>query len=70
MSQRVSTFLDADGPVASLLGEGYEPRAQQLEMAGAVADTLAQRRRLLVEAGTGVGKSYAYLIPAIERCVV
>ncbi len=39
-------------------------------MAGAVADTLESRRTLLVEAGTGVGKSFAYLVPAIMRCLL
>ncbi len=45
----------------------YEPRPQQLAMAEAVARAIADRRHLLVEAGTGVGKSFAYLLPAIER---
>ena len=44
---------------------GYESRPQQLEMAQAVLDCLKGNKRLLVEAGTGVGKSFAYLIPAI-----
>src|SRR4051812_47061571 len=35
-------------------------------MADAVADALARKRKLLVEAGTGVGKSFAYLVPAIQ----
>ena len=43
----------------------YEHRPQQMEMAEAVLDCLTQKERLLVEAGTGVGKSFAYLIPAI-----
>jgi len=45
----------------------YELRAQQVEMAEAVSSAFEHRRHLLVEAGTGVGKSFAYLIPAIER---
>ncbi|MFO0876371.1 MAG: helicase C-terminal domain-containing protein [Gemmataceae bacterium] len=60
--------------VREILGEGgliarqlarYEPRAQQLEMAQAVADAIEQRRHLMVEAPTGVGKSFAYLVPAV-----
>jgi ATP-dependent DNA helicase DinG len=60
--------------VASIFGPGgiiaqklphYEPRSQQLHMADAVAEAIAQRRHLMVEAGTGVGKSFAYLVPAI-----
>jgi ATP-dependent DNA helicase DinG len=59
---------EADGPVARRL-EGFETRPQQLEMAAAVERVLADRGRLLVEAGTGVGKSFAYLMPAIKRVV-
>jgi ATP-dependent DNA helicase DinG len=43
----------------------YEHRPQQVEMAEAVFSCLQNNERLLVEAGTGVGKSFAYLIPAI-----
>ncbi len=43
----------------------YEERPQQLEMARAVAAAIEGRRHLIVEAGTGVGKSFAYLVPAI-----
>lgn len=48
---------------------GYEPRPQQLLMGEAVSRTLAAKGALLVEAGTGVGKSFAYLVPAILRCI-
>lgn len=60
-------MLSSSSPLAAILGEGYEPRPQQVQMARAVASALAGRSRLLVEAGTGVGKSFAYLAPAIER---
>ena len=43
----------------------YEQRPQQLAMAEAVAEALRERRHLIVEAGTGVGKTFAYLVPAI-----
>lgn len=43
----------------------YESRPEQLQMANAVARAIAERRHLVVEAGTGVGKSFAYLVPAI-----
>lgn len=59
-------LLADTGAIARRL-EGFEVRPQQLEMATAVRDCFARRGRLLVEAGTGVGKSFAYLIPAIER---
>jgi ATP-dependent DNA helicase DinG len=44
---------------------GYEPRPSQLQMAEEVADALRTRRPLLVEAGTGTGKTLAYLVPAV-----
>ena len=43
---------------------GFEERPQQIQMARAVAETINSGSRLLVEAGTGVGKSLAYLLPA------
>lgn len=52
---------------------GYECRPQQLEMARAVEKALAQKRFLLAEAGTGTGKTLAYLVPALlsgKRVVV
>ena len=42
---------------------GYEPRAEQAELAQAVADALETGEHLLAEAGTGTGKSLAYLDP-------
>jgi ATP-dependent DNA helicase DinG len=45
--------------------KSFEYRPEQQEMAVAVAEALAERKHLVVEAGTGVGKSLAYLIPAI-----
>jgi Rad3-related DNA helicase len=65
--------LSAGGPIAERLGGvggGYESRPEQASMAEAVARALETRSRLLVEAGTGVGKSFAYLVPAILRCVL
>lgn len=44
---------------------GFDFRASQLQMAEAVAESLALRKPLIVEAGTGTGKTWAYLIPAI-----
>ena len=60
--------------IRSILGPGgsisrriknYEHRREQLEMADAVATALSKRHHLIVEAGTGVGKSFGYLVPAI-----
>ena len=55
---------------AALIGKAipdYERRPQQSEMADAVATAFAGNDHLMVEAGTGVGKSFAYLLPAVER---
>jgi ATP-dependent DNA helicase DinG len=57
-------ILGPSGRIAARL-EHYEQRHEQLEMADAVADALANKRHLIAEAGTGVGKSFAYLVPAI-----
>lgn len=57
-------ILGPDGRIAQRLKQ-YEERPQQLEMADAVAAAIAKKRHLVVEAGTGVGKSFAYLTPAI-----
>jgi len=65
----VQRVLGDGGVIASLLGEGYEARPEQLRMADAVARTLAAKSHLVVEAGTGVGKSFAYLVPAISRAL-
>lgn len=65
---RVRDFFAPDGPlrhVTALGGRPYEYRCQQSEMALAVADSLLSGRNLAIEAPTGVGKSFAYLVPAI-----
>ena len=58
-------LLDADGPIAQRL-EGYTPRRAQMDMALEVLATLqGEQTRLVVEAGTGTGKSLAYLAAAL-----
>jgi ATP-dependent DNA helicase DinG len=57
-------ILGPHGRIAARL-EHYEHREQQLEMADAVATAIAQRQHAVIEAGTGIGKSFAYLVPAI-----
>jgi ATP-dependent DNA helicase DinG len=69
MPAMLQNILGPDGSIARRLGEKYEHRPQQLEMAEAVADAFNQGHHLLVEAGTGVGKSFAYLLPAIDYAV-
>lgn len=59
----IIAVLDEGGPLASRF-PAYERRSQQLEMVAAVADAFSESRHLLVEAGTGTGKTLAYLVPA------
>ena len=54
-----------DGGLLSQQIEGYAPRQQQLEMADKIQLTLTDSTILIAEAGTGTGKTYAYLAPAI-----
>ncbi|MHC4154851.1 MAG: hypothetical protein ACYST6_08020 [Planctomycetota bacterium] len=61
----VHQMLAPEGPVSKAM-TGFEPRPQQVRMAASVQEALAGTRHLAVEAGTGVGKSFAYLIPAID----
>jgi ATP-dependent DNA helicase DinG len=64
MQLTATNILGPEGSIARRL-QHYELRPQQLAMADAVAAAIAGRRHLCVEAGTGVGKSFAYLAPAI-----
>ncbi|MBP1692792.1 MAG: DnaQ exonuclease/DinG helicase family protein [Chloroflexi bacterium] len=59
----VAALLEQGGAFSRFFSE-YEYRAQQVEMLRAVSQALSQHRHLLVEAGTGTGKSMAYLTPA------
>ena len=54
----------ADGPLAREVS-GYAPREVQVTMADAVRRAFEQRQTLVVEAGTGTGKTFAYLVPAL-----
>lgn len=63
LSAAVTTIFSSDGPLARI--PGFEKRPQQEEMARAIATALEEEKHLVVEAGTGVGKSLAYLIPAL-----
>ncbi|MBS0570058.1 MAG: ATP-dependent DNA helicase, partial [Proteobacteria bacterium] len=57
-------LLGADGPFAAEVA-GFTPRACQQDMAAAVEEAIAERQTLVVEAGTGTGKTFAYLVPAL-----
>ena len=60
----VADVFSASGPLARGVAD-FEPRAGQVEMAGAVARAFDEGGVLLAEAGTGTGKTLAYLVPAI-----
>jgi ATP-dependent DNA helicase DinG len=61
--ERVHAFFSENGPLSK--AKNFEFRPQQQEMAARVAQALEEERHLVIEAGTGVGKSLAYLTPAI-----
>ncbi len=69
MTSTLTSILGPDGAIARRMADKYEHRPQQLEMAQAVERAFAEGHHLLVEAGTGVGKSFAYLLPAIDFAV-
>lgn len=64
LEQWVAAAFDRGGPL-SRADPGYSPREPQLLMSQAVARAMARREALVVEAGTGVGKTFAYLVPAL-----
>jgi ATP-dependent DNA helicase DinG len=64
MTLSLSEVFSPDGPLAAGI-PGYRQRAQQVEMAERIAAALAANRVLVAEAGTGTGKTFAYLIPAL-----
>jgi ATP-dependent DNA helicase DinG len=60
----IEKYLGKDSPIASNI-HNYEYRESQIEMAQAVSNAIKNSQHLLVEAGCGIGKSFAYLIPFI-----
>lgn len=61
----LASVFGADGLLSGCLA-GFRPRPEQLVMAQAVADALVDGHSLVVEAGTGTGKTLAYLLPALD----
>ena len=61
--EETSAILSPGGPFSKYL-ENFESRNEQVEMLQAVTGALSNSQHLMVEAGTGIGKSYAYLVPA------
>ena len=68
LADKVADILGNSGVISRAL-ESYELRPQQLEMAEAICESIENGRHLMVEAGTGVGKSLAYLVPFIIYAV-
>lgn len=64
LHEDVRAAFAPDGVLARAV-DTFQPRSGQTEMALAVADTITGRGVLVAEAGTGVGKTYAYLVPAL-----
>ena len=60
----INDLFSASGTLAKGI-DGFRPRQSQTDMARAVADTIQSRGTLLAEAGTGTGKTFAYLVPAL-----
>ena len=60
----IEKLFDADGSLSRTVG-GFRPRQSQTDMAKAIAAAISQRRALVAEAGTGTGKTFAYLVPAL-----
>ena len=60
----INDLFSASGTLAKGI-EGFRPRQSQTDMARAVADAIQSRGTLLAEAGTGTGKTFAYLVPAL-----
>jgi len=62
--QRLQAVFDRRGPLAAKIPE-YRVRSQQLEMANRVSEAIRDNAVLVCEAGTGTGKTFAYLVPAL-----
>jgi ATP-dependent DNA helicase DinG len=60
----IERLFSAGGPLAPAVGS-FSPRRSQTEMAKAIAQAIADQKTLIAEAGTGTGKTFAYLVPAL-----
>jgi ATP-dependent DNA helicase DinG len=63
-ADEVALLFAADGPLFSVI-PGFSTRHEQVAMAQAVTRALQSQQQCLIEAGTGVGKTFAYLVPAL-----
>ena len=59
------TIFSQEGPLAAAI-PGFRTRTQQIEMAERIDDAIANQKILIAEAGTGTGKTFAYLVPALK----
>lgn len=64
MSFSLADVFSESGPLATRI-PGYRPRPQQIEMSSRIAEAIDGNRVFVAEAGTGTGKTYAYLVPAL-----
>jgi ATP-dependent DNA helicase DinG len=60
----IESFFSSDGSLSKVI-PGYLPRTSQLDMAVSIAEAIEANHNLIAEAGTGTGKTFAYLVPAI-----
>lgn len=64
ISNSINYIFSDKGPLAETI-PGYRMRSQQLEMAQAIETAIQKNQQLVAEAGTGTGKTFAYLVPAL-----
>jgi len=64
ITEQLDAVFDRRGPLAAKIPE-YRVRSQQLEMANRVSEAIRENAVLVCEAGTGTGKTFAYLVPAL-----
>ena len=61
----ISKIFSAEGALGKVI-KGFQPRKAQLQMAEAVSTAIQSSEQVVIEAGTGTGKTFAYLIPALQ----
>ena len=62
--QEINQIFSIDGALGRAI-KGFRPRIEQLDMAQFVGETIRNKSSLVIEAGTGTGKTFAYLAPAL-----
>ena len=60
----IDQLFGAGSPLGQAVG-GFRPRPSQTEMAKAIANAIGNQQTLIAEAGTGTGKTFAYLVPSL-----